>query len=104
MNIQITSRKFKAKDSLKDFITQEVNSLTKFSDEIIDATVTLSYLHNQNSIKTAEILLNIPGNNLVVSESTEEFEKSVTQAVEKLERQLKTLKSKKLAKVHDKNQ
>ena len=33
MKINITSRKFKAKDSLKEHINEEVNSLEKFSDD-----------------------------------------------------------------------
>lgn len=51
MNIQITARKFKAHDTLKEFIKDEVTSLERFNDEIIDADVILSYLNNQNSIK-----------------------------------------------------
>ena len=35
MNIKITSRKFKAKDSLKSFIKSEINSLKKFNDNIM---------------------------------------------------------------------
>ena len=39
MNIRITSRKFKAKDSLKNFIRDEVKSLEKFNDQILDVKV-----------------------------------------------------------------
>jgi len=56
MNIQITARKFKAHDTLKDFIKDEVTSLSRFNDDIIDADVILSYQNNQNSIKKAEIV------------------------------------------------
>ena len=99
MNIQITSRKFKAKDSLKDFIKEELGNLQKFSDDILEANVILSFTHPKESIKSVEIILAIPGNILNVSESSEDFQKSVSLAINKLERQLKKIKTKKLAKV-----
>ena len=99
MKINITSRKFKAKDSLKEHINEEVNSLEKFSDDLIEANVILSFTHPKDSIKEVEINLLVPGQTLTVSDSSEDFHKSVTGAVSKLERQLKKVKSKKLAKV-----
>ncbi len=99
MNIRITSRKFRAKDSLKSLIHKSVNSLEKFSDDIIEAEVVLHFTHMKDSIKTVEILLKVPGKTLAVSESSEEFEKSVGSAVSKLERQLKKVKTKRMAKV-----
>ncbi len=96
MNIQITARKFRAKDSLKDFIRQEIKSLEKFNDQIIDASVVLSYTHLKDSIKDVEIVLQIPGKVLTVNESSDEFEKSVSGAVEKLSRQLKKFKTKRI--------
>ncbi len=52
MNIQITSRKFRAKDSLKDHIKSELHSLEKFSDNILEANVVLHYTHVRDCIKT----------------------------------------------------
>ena len=45
-------------------------------------------------MKKAEITLRIPGQTLIAAEESDEFTKSVTAAVAKLLRQLKTLKSK----------
>jgi len=98
MNVKITSRKFRAKDSLKEFITKKVNSLEKFHDEILDADVVLSYTHQKDSIKNAEIIIKVPGKTLTASEETEDFNKSVDIAVKNLERQLKKLKTKKIDK------
>ncbi|MFZ1519373.1 MAG: ribosome-associated translation inhibitor RaiA [Ignavibacteriaceae bacterium] len=98
MNIQITARKFKAHDTLKEFIKDEVTSLERFNDEIIDADVILSYLNNQNSIKKAEIVLNIPGQTLNSADESEEFKVAVSSATEKLRRQLETIKSKRASK------
>jgi putative sigma-54 modulation protein len=104
MNIQITARKFKAHDTLKEFIKDEISSLEKFNDDIIDADVILSFQNNQNSVKEAEIVLNIPGQTLTATDKTEDFKTSVISATEKLRRQLETIKSKrKPQKQNDKN-
>ncbi len=95
MNIKITARKFKAHNTLKDFITSEVSSLEKFSDDIIDLDVILSFQNARESIKTAEIVLQVPGQVLTAAEDSDDFKKSVSAAVEKLSRQLKKLKTKK---------
>jgi putative sigma-54 modulation protein len=94
MNVTITARKFKARETLKDYIKDEVKSLLKYDDSIISAGVILSFQNSHDSIKKAEITLHIPGQTLVATEQTEEFTKSVTLAVNKLSSQLKTLKSK----------
>lgn len=98
MNIQITARKFKAHDTLKEFIKDEVTSLSRFNDDIIDADVILSYQNNQNSLKKAEIVLSIPGQKLTAADQTEEFKTSISSATEKLKRQLETIKSKRASK------
>jgi putative sigma-54 modulation protein len=94
MKITITARKFKAHDTLKEFIEAEVSSLNKYSDEIMDADVILSFQNTANSQKTAEIILKVPGQILTATEITDEFPKSVTAAVEKLIRQVQKLKTK----------
>jgi len=97
MNIKITSRKFKAKDSLKEYIKSEIKSLEKFSDNIHDVKVVLSYTHPQDSIKTAEVMVQIPGKTIIIEHSSDEFEKSINAAVAKLSRQLRKVKTKVIA-------
>lgn len=99
MNIKITSRKFRAKDSLKDLITNEVKSLEKFSDQILDVNVILSFTHQKDSIKIAEMTVQIPGKIITVAEETDDFGKSIIGAVSKVQRQLKKVKSKRISKV-----
>jgi putative sigma-54 modulation protein len=96
MNIQITSRKFKAKESLKEFIQDQLQWLDKFYDDIMDVKVVLSYKMMDDSQKTAEIILNIPGNIITVTSTTDDFKKSISECVEKAETQLKKIKGKKL--------
>ena len=94
MNIIITARKFKARETLKDYVKDEVKSLLKFNDSILSADVILSFQSSHDSVKKAEITLHIPGQTLIAAGETDEFTKSVSAAVAKLLRQLKTLKSK----------
>jgi len=94
MNIIITARKFKARETLKDYVKDEVKSLLKFNDSIISADVILSFQNSHESVKKAEITLHIPGQTLIAAEESDEFTKSVSAVVAKLLRQLKTLKSK----------
>jgi putative sigma-54 modulation protein len=101
MNIKITSRKFKAKDSLKDYIKAEVKSLEKFNDKIQDVNVVLSFTHIKDSIKTSEITVAIPGKTISVETSSSEFEKSVTMSIEKIKKQLTKIKTKRLIRPKD---
>ena len=96
MNVQITSRKFKAHDSLKDFINKQVKSLEKFSDNILETNVILSFTHLKDSIKTAEIVTKVPGKVISVTESSDDFHKSTSIAVDKVIRQLKKVKDKQI--------
>ncbi len=98
MNINITSRKFKAKDSLKEFINEEVNGLEKYYDGILDADIILSYIHEKDSIKTAEIIVKVPGKTITVSEDSDDFSKSVNVGIDKLKRLLKKEKQKRMSK------
>jgi len=98
MNINITARKFKARQTLKDFIHDEVSGLKKYNDDILSADIILSYLNSKDSVKSAEIILQVPGQTLSATKDSNEFEKSVSASVEKLSRQLKKLKTKRTSK------
>ncbi|MCR4417975.1 MAG: ribosome-associated translation inhibitor RaiA [Ignavibacteria bacterium] len=94
MNVQVTARRFKAHESLKDYAIKEVKRLEKFNDNIHKADVILSYQRAHDSVKTAEVVLHLNGNSILAKESTDDFKKSIDLAVNKLERQLTKLKTK----------
>jgi len=94
MNVKITARHFKAHDSLKEHAESCIENLTKFYDGIINAEVILSFEKTQNSIKVAEIMLGIHGKTLTAHAKSEEFEKSIELATQKIEAQLKKHKGK----------
>ncbi|MCH7973837.1 MAG: ribosome-associated translation inhibitor RaiA [Bacteroidetes bacterium] len=97
MNIKITARKFKAHQTLKDFISDEVSSLQKFYDNIMNAEIILSYIKPNKSVKNAEIIIQVPGQTLKAKEESNDFSKSVAVSVNKLKSQLKKFKSKQIA-------
>ena len=97
MNIKITVRKFKAHQTLKDFIKDEVNSLQKFYDNIMSVEIILSYIKPNKSVKNAEIIIQVPGQTLKAKEESNDFSKSVAVSVNKLKSQLKKFKSKQIA-------
>lgn len=99
MNISITARRFKAHETLKNFIRDELSSLNKYSEDILNAEVVLSYVNNKDSIKTAEINLTIPGHKISAKEDSDDFKKSVSAASEKISRQLKKIKTKRTVRV-----
>ncbi len=99
MNISITARKFKAHPSLKEYINDEVSSLKRFNEDIMSAEVVLSYQNSKESIKTAEVILHVPGQVITAIEQTDDFKKSVSASIEKVTRQLRKLKTKREVKV-----
>lgn len=94
MNVSITARKFKAHYSLKQFVKDELSVLNRYNDDILSADVKLSFQNPTNSIKIADITVSIPGQILNATDHSEDFKKSITASVEKLAKQLKTIKSK----------
>jgi putative sigma-54 modulation protein len=102
MNITITARKFKAHPSLKDHINNEISSLSKFHDDILSTEIILSFVNTRESIKTAEIIVHVPGQTLTSIEHSDDFKKSVNASFEKVIRQLKKIKTKRIAKLNDK--
>ena len=91
MRTNISARSFKLNDDLKAFAQQEVQRLERYFDGIIDCNVELYY---QKDNKTSDITASVHGNLLKASETSEDFKKSITLSVEKLEQQVKKYKGK----------
>lgn len=89
MKITIEADQFKADTSLTEFIEKKVAKLDHFYDRIIDAHVILK-LENAGQVrdKIAEIILNVPGDTIVVKETDKTFEASVDKGVDNVKRQL----------------
>ncbi|MCA1756671.1 MAG: ribosome-associated translation inhibitor RaiA [Bacteroidales bacterium] len=95
MNIQIHSVKFDADKKLVDFVTQKVNKLTQFSDDIVSAEVFLRLENDQEKEnKISEIKLEYPGGPLFAKKQSKTFEESTDQVIDALKKQITKQKSK----------
>jgi putative sigma-54 modulation protein len=94
MNVQFTARHFKAHEGLKQYALSQVETLKKYYDGILNGNVVLYFEKVKSSVKSAEINLSVYGTNLVAKEHSEDFYKSIDNAVGKLERQLVKYKGK----------
>lgn len=93
MDIQITSRHFKARPSLLSYTEESVKKLTTLYDGIVNAVVILENEPHTDG-KMAEIVLMVYQDQLIAKEKSEDFEKSVAACVAKLEKQLRKYKDK----------
>lgn len=99
MRINFTARHYKPSPKLKDYAENEVTKLEKIYDGIIDCHIVLDY---QKNIQIAEINVVVHGSKLTVVEKTEDVYKSIDHAVQKLGRQLKKYKEKRLQNIDHK--
>ena len=86
MQVTFTARHFKATEPLRKYAETEVTRLQKYADGIVGCDVVLT-LERINHI--ADITLKIDNARLTVREISDDFFKSIDQAVEKLERKVK---------------
>ncbi len=94
MVIHITSRHFKAHETLNKYAENAVEQLSRFFDGIIRADMTFSFEKSRKSTKIAELRVSVYGTVLVGIGKTEDFFKSVDEAVDKVLAQLRKYKSK----------
>ncbi len=94
MNIKVTSRHFRAKDELLEYAENAVESLEHYYDGITRTDVILSFEGSENEVKVAEINVKVYNQVLSSVVKTDDFQKSIDQAVKKLTVQLKKYKDK----------
>lgn len=89
MRVYTESVQFKADQKLIEFIDQKLQKMEHYFDRIIEAHVVLK-LENSGRVrdKIAEVRLNVPGDTLVVKQSSKTFEASIDNAVDSLKRLL----------------
>ncbi len=91
MKIEITARNFSMSNKLERYTEMEVNRLEKLYDGIMDCSVVLEKVKNDN---IAEIIMRVYKKNLVTKDVSDDMLKSVDEAAEKLRRRLKKYKHK----------
>ncbi len=97
MKVKMQSVHFDADGKLLSYIQKKVDKLSTFYDRITNSEVILRLDndgHNQN--KVVEFILHIPGEKLFAKEKSASFESASDMALERLKRQLKKYKQKKI--------
>jgi putative sigma-54 modulation protein len=94
MRTKFTARHFRAHSSLRDYGLDSLKKLEKFYDGIISAEIILSFEKSRDSVKIAEVNVSVHSKILNAVEHSEDFNKSIDQAIGKLERQLVKYKAK----------
>ena len=90
MNIKIQSIHFVADKKLMDFITQKIEKLEHFYDQILDASVYLKLNnHRTKDNKHVEVKINIFHNTLFKEAESNSFEAAADMVVEALKIQIK---------------
>ena len=100
MKVTIQSPQHAVNAKLNHFIQKKLDKLELFYDRIIRAEVFLKLVNSsEKSNKIAEILLHIPGEQLVIKKEASSFEAAIDLGVQSLERGLKKTKAKQRANI-----
>lgn len=97
MKINLQSLKFTARPDLVDFVQKKVSKLERFDDKIISAEVKLWVLDGQRGDnKACDIMLVVPGRDVLVKRNSFTFEQAVLDAVDTLQNKLTKQKSERM--------
>jgi putative sigma-54 modulation protein len=91
MRLRISARNVEIPASLKEYVAQEMEGLTKYFDHILDAHVTIAQEKHRH---TVDVHLNVNGKSYQAEGVGDNPKVPVDEAVGKLRRQLKRHKSK----------
>jgi putative sigma-54 modulation protein len=95
MNIQIHSLKFDADKKLLDFVSQKVNKLTQYTDDIVSAEVFLRLENDEDrENKVTEIKVEYPRGPLFARKQSKTFEEATDLVIEALKKQIVKQKGK----------
>lgn len=98
MKVNVQTPNFAAKDELLVFVGKKLSKLEQFYDKIVFADVFLKVQKTSDKEnKIVEVLLSIPGDDLMVKKEAKTFEEATDDVVKTLERQLKKRKQKQKA-------
>lgn len=98
MKVNVQTPNFTAKEELLVFIEKRLSKLEQFYDRIVFADVFLKVQKtSEKENKAVEVLLSVPGDDLMVKKEAKSFEEATDEVVKSLERQLKKRKQKQRA-------
>ncbi len=91
MNFNITARRFKLKDDLKNYVEEKAKKLDRYYDNILDLEIILGW---EKLNRYTEMRINVYNKQIVIKEVSDEIRKSFDLALDRAERQLKKYKEK----------
>jgi len=91
MKITFSARSFEATEKLENFATNEVGKLSKYLNDKITSEI---ILQETGTLKVVDIRLNAMGRMFKVNMEDSDFYKIIPKAVNKLEKQMRSQKSK----------
>jgi len=91
MNLNITARRFKLNEDLRQYVEEKAEKLNKFHDGIMKIEVILGW---EKMTRIVELKINANGKLIIIKETSDELRKSFDLALDRAERQLKRHKSK----------
>ena len=95
MKINIQSVHFSMNSNLQKYIEKRLSKLNLYYNRIVSIDLYLNLdNHNDQTNKSVELRVNIPGDDVVVGKKSESFEKSLDMAASSAERMLKRRKEK----------
>jgi putative sigma-54 modulation protein len=98
MKVNVQTPNFAAKNELLVFVEKKLLKLEQFYDRIVCADVFLKVQKtSEKENKIVEVLLSVPGDDLMVKKEAKTFEEATDDVVRTLERQLKKRKQKQKA-------
>ncbi|MGO3183320.1 MAG: ribosome hibernation-promoting factor, HPF/YfiA family [Aequorivita sp.] len=98
MKVNVQTPNFTAKDELLEFVQNRLSKLEQFYDKIVFVDVFLKVQKtSEKENKIVEVLLSIPGDEVMVKKEAKTFEEAIDEVVKTLERQLKKRKQKQKA-------
>ncbi|MBG0860799.1 MAG: ribosome-associated translation inhibitor RaiA [Bacteroidales bacterium] len=96
MNVQIHSVRFDADKKLIEFVSQKLDKLTQFGEDIVNAEVYLRLDKDQmRANKISEIKLDLSGGPLFAKKQSKTFEEATDDAINALKKQITKHKQKK---------
>ena len=86
MKVEITARHFSPSDQLKDMVYEKIEKIKKFNKGIMNCRVILT---KDANLEDVEIVVNGKGYHFVANENSDNFEKSLISALDKITIQVK---------------
>lgn len=87
MTIKFQTVNFNAKPGLEEYVEKKLRKMEQFYDKIIAAQVTLRVENtSEKENKFVDIILEVPGDDIIVKKSGQSFEESIDLSVDTLKK------------------